>query len=194
MILYGRYVLERVDTLYHLPDFYRDIPELQAICASYDELFGEIYTTIDQAKLNIFIDTMDNEAVARWENIVKEDHSGTLSDRKFRLKLRLYNELPYTFYHLEDIVALFVPRDQFVLRRDTAMKSVDLLIAYHSEHQAKSLYDFMCRVTPANIVMTVARLENIYDDLAQYTYQELQDKALTYFQALTDHRLRRANQ
>lgn len=47
VILYARYEIERVNTLNHLPDFYRDIPELKAICAGYDVLFHELYTTID---------------------------------------------------------------------------------------------------------------------------------------------------
>lgn len=193
LILYAKYELERVNTLFHLPDFYRDIPELQAICAGYDALFRELYEIIDQSKLDIFVDTMNLNALYRWEEIVNENHDGTIADRRFRLKLRMFNELPYTRCHLEDIISLFVPRDQFVLRIDTTMKSVDLLIAYHSENQAKSLYNFMCRVTPASMLMSVARLENIYDDISQFTYQELQDKALTYFEMLTDHRLRRGN-
>lgn len=194
LVLYASWKLERVNTLYHLPDFYRDIPELQAVCAGYDSLFKQVFGIIDQSKLNIYIETMDEESIYHWEMIIGVDHNGTLDDRRFRLRLRMYNELPYTRYHLEDLITLFVPKEQFALNIDTSVPSVDLLIAYHSEHQAKSLYDFMCRVTPASMVMSVGRLENIYDDISQFTYQELQDKALSYFEVLTDYRLRRANQ
>ncbi len=85
-----------------LPTWYRDILDYQAICASEQESFDALVTAVVATSDNLFFQTMDEGAVALWEQLfgILAAPSEDLPFRRERVLNRVSTRPPFTLAFL----------------------------------------------------------------------------------------------
>lgn len=160
----------------HLPLYLRNVRELQGVCWGYDVECGRLFENLRKESLNIFVDTMDEYSISRWEKIFNIANRGSLDDRRYNLKYRLFNRLPFTKLKLEEWLNNMVDEDYYTLTIDGL--NVYLAINLESEEKIASIATILRYMVPANILLNVNVKENTFEMLHKYTYGQL--KPYTY--------------
>ena len=89
--------------MFEAPEIIKNIPDIKQI---YDinEMQGDtLDQTVEQIDSDMNIDEMDASTVERWETILKivPARSDTLDVRRFRIKTKITDSMPYTYRALE---------------------------------------------------------------------------------------------
>lgn len=83
----------------YLPDWFQKIRDMQAICTSESQQFELLAEAINAVADNFFFQTMDENAVAQWEQIfyiIPNPSVETLAFRQARLINRISTQPPFT--------------------------------------------------------------------------------------------------
>lgn len=173
----------------HLPDYLQDVRELQGICWGYDIEFARCTIELMQEGDNIFLDTMDEYSVSRWEQILKINPSGTLEDRKFNLRYRLFNRLPFTIHKCEQwLYNMTGSTSSYEIEMDYTNKELRIRLNLDSDEKMRSISEILRKMIPCNTVLSVNMNQNRHKDLKSYVHGEL--TAYTHDELSYDETLR----
>lgn len=173
----------------HLPDYLKDVRELQGICWGYDIEFARCMIELMKEEDNIFLDTMDEYSVSRWEQILKISPSGTLEDRKFNLRYRLFNRLPFTIHKCEQwLYNMTGSTSSYEIEMDYANKELKIRLNLDSDEKMRSIGEILRKMIPCNTVLSLNMNQNRHKDLKAYVHGEL--SAYTHYGLSFDETLR----
>lgn len=135
----------------YLPFIVRDYAEMMGVMAGQQPEFERAWNAADSLLSNQFISTAEDLGLSRWEKILEITPKGTdtLEARRFRVKTRLNEELPYTYRWLVNWL-------QSLCGPDNPVPVVDgytLQISLPSKADYAGILDELRRRIPANLVM-----------------------------------------
>lgn len=174
----------------YLPDVLKGYREYQGIADGQQWAFDRAWNHVDQALDDQFVDTATEKGIADWEGILKivPKGSDTLEDRRFRVKTRLNEQLPFTLPSLRQQLENLCGKGEFSAEISPGTYLLAVRIALTAKSNYNDVQTMLTRVVPDNIVIDLDLKYNTHDvvhgfthaELARYTYSEVRNEVLTH--------------
>lgn len=167
--------MKTVKLLDYLPESLRDVKEIKVSLEAEDSKLTQLYTDIDTVMNNQFINTSDANMIAKWESImdIAPLDSDTLDERRFRIKTRYNEQVPYTYKTLTSNLAMLCGADGYTIALSVANYTLEVKLDLGSKKKYQEVAAMLNRITPCNILVSVGLLYNTHELLAQYSHAEL---------------------
>lgn len=173
--------------MFEAPEIIKNIPDIKQI---YDinEMQGDtLDQTVEQIDSDMNIDEMDASTVERWETILKivPARSDTLDVRRFRIKTKITDSMPYTYRALErkldDMCA-----GAYDIVIDRINQSIKVNLGLASQKKINDVMNMLEEMVPLDMIIDTSVLYNAHGYLAQYphcilaqfTHKELREMEL----------------
>ncbi len=160
----------------YLPQVLKDVREYKSIVAAEEPELVDLWAALENALKDNFINDATENGVLRLESILKiiPKAADTLEDRKFRIKARFNEQLPYTFRTLQERLTTLCGSDGYTceLFNDTYTLKVRIELIVKGQYDAVD--DLLERIVPANMVIDLKLIYNQQSTLSQFTHGQLQ--------------------
>lgn len=168
--------------LSYLPEPLKVIREFKALATAEDPELANLWQAVEDAFNDQFIDDATEAGVARRESMYKivPKATDTLDERKFRIKAKENERVPYTERTLAKQLAGLCGSDGYSLAVDVDNFTVTVRVALVSKSNFDEVSSLVDRVTPLNMELDVDLMYNQYSTLQNFTYAQL--SAYTYDQ------------
>lgn len=170
----------------YLPLYMQEYLEMQRIMDAEQPEFDFLWVACENALSDQFILDATEYGVMRWENMldITPKDTDTLDERKFRILVRLNQELPYTMTRLKEALTNLCGADGFTidLQPNEYHIEIKLAIGHHSNYQ--EVVDLLKKMIPANMTQYVKLMYNTHNminlyrhmDLAAYTHNRIRSE------------------
>lgn len=165
-----------VNLIAYLPDFLRDIYEYKVLMTAAGGELGLLEQARRQNLANTFVDSLDEEGVLRWENMlhIEAETGDSTADRMFRIKMYLAGDRPYTYNALKKQLQQLCGGVQGVnVTLDASKYTLRILISLTAKSQAAAAEKLIRKMLPCNMILDFGLKYNQYETLAPYTYAQL---------------------
>lgn len=161
--------------MFNAPELILKIPDIAQIYAKNENQEQEIDEAIEKLDSDIFIDTMSVDKVERWEQIfnITPSDTDTLNERRFRVKNRTLEAVPYTYRVLKRKLST-LSQDGYNLIVGNGYVKVKL--ALKSKKMMEDILNMIEDIVPLNMTVEVSIIWNQYSTLSQFTYGQLSSK------------------
>lgn len=173
--------------MFNAPEIFTNIPEIAHIYELNNKQSNELEQALERLDNNIFLDRMDAETCERWEKILEITafDNDTLKDRRFRIKLKVLEKLPYSYRvivkKLDNIC-----QDGYVFVIDDKKLSAEVKLSLKSKKMITDVDKMLDNTIPLNMTYVVSIIWNMHEVLGKYTHgslgtlthQEMREKVL----------------
>lgn len=159
-----------------VPELIERIPDIAEIYAINDEQADELDRALEALEDNIFISTMNEEKTKRWEAILslKPKDTDSLNDRRFRVRSRVLEKLPYSYrVLLRKLEALCPDGVEFIV--NNAEESVVVKVALKSRAMTEEVDSMLDDVLPLNMTYLVIIMFNSWGMFMNRTWEQMQE-------------------
>lgn len=169
-----RFQCWEVCLLFNAPEIFTNIPDIAQMYDINETQSDELETALEKLDNNIFLDKMDAETCGRWENILEITafDDDTLDDRRFRIKSKILEKLPYSYRVIVKKLDVLCP-DGYAFIIDDARLSVTVKLSLKTEKKLKDVVDLLEHALPLNMTYVVTLMWNDYSTYASYTHAEM---------------------
>ena len=110
-------MLKNVDISIYQPSVVKDYKEFKEISKRENEILTNCWTASNNVFLDQFIETLTENGCKRWEKILGIQPKGTdtLQVRRFRIKSRINEDLPYTWRSLENVLNSLCGKESYAM-------------------------------------------------------------------------------
>ena len=128
--------------------------------------------------LDQFIETLTDNGCKRWEKIldIKPRDTDTLQVRRFRIKARINEDLPYTWRALERVLDTMCGKGAYAMTLYNEEYRLVILL----ELTVKKLFDeveqSVKRMIPANLILDVRLRYNTWGQVKVLTWGDLKNR------------------
>lgn len=159
----------------YLPPVIQEFVEMRQIMNAEQDEIDMLFSHAENALDDQFIMYATEEGVKRWESIMGITPKGTdtLDTRKFRLMLRLYQELPYTMTKLEESLTNICGAGNFSVNLQPAEYHIEIKLALKSKSEYQEVVELLARMIPANLTQFIQIMYNNGEVIGQFTHAEL---------------------
>lgn len=170
------------DLIKYVPDVLRDIREFKALAecgnAEYNTLWGEL----NNIRNDLFVDSLTENGASRWETILKivPKATDTIEVRRFRIKAKLNEQLPYSFNVVKSQLETLCGDDGYNFTVDYPNYLINVRVALTARGMYDEVENLLNRVRPANMVIDLSLLYNQWITLSTKRWSELSTK--TWYQ------------
>lgn len=167
--------MEHKELIEYYPEHLKSYRELRAITAVEQVELDSILAQIRQGLENQFIETADEDAIARYEQIysVEPIPGATLEERRFNLLARLTESTPYTERTLADMLAALCGTDGYQVMLDVNAFTVEVGVELTAKNNKLAVERLLEKILPCNLVCSVGLIYNQYKTLARFTHAQL---------------------
>jgi hypothetical protein len=160
--------------LFEAPEIFSNIPEIAQIYAINDKQSEDLESAVDRMDQNIFLSTMDEATIARWENILNfiPLDTDTIEDRRFRVKSKVIEKLPYTERVILRKLDTLCPLGYEMIVNDDRT-DVLVKLALKSKNTIEDVDKMMDEMLPLNMTYVVMVMFNNYEAISHFTHEEL---------------------
>lgn len=164
-----------VNLLGYIPPVLHEIKEIVEIANVEKKPVEGTWQAIEDSLNNQFIVTVNEEGASRYEKMLKINvpATDTIDTRRFRLSTRFQEQAPYTWIVLEQLLDSLLGKNQYVLERNVANKTLKVKIELTVKGQFDAVVVMLERITPQNMVLSVELRYNQYSNLTQFTHSQL---------------------
>lgn len=173
--------------MFEAPEIIKNIPDIKQIYDINDMQGDTLDQTVEQIDSDMNIDEMDASTVERWETILKivPARSDTLDVRRFRIKTKITDSMPYTYRALErkldDMCA-----GAYDIVIDRINQSIKVNLGLASQKKINDVMNMLEEMVPLDMIIDTSVLYNAHGYLAQYphcilaqfTHKELREMEL----------------
>ena len=160
----------------YLPQVVKNIKEYKAIMNDAEQ--PEIvvgWRNIDNIWYDQFIDSLTDNGCDRWEKMLKiqPKATDTVEIRRFRIKTKLNEDLPYTYNALVHMLNNLCGEGHYTIQIDNDKYKIKILIELTVKRMRDEVESTIKRIIPANLILEVDLRYNQHKTLAKYTYKQL---------------------
>ena len=149
----------------------RKVKEFQEIAKVEDIEFIRFYGLCEKALLNMFIATMNEDAISRMEKIVGiiPEETDTLELRRMKLQDKFCDFLPYTDKTLDDRLTALCGEDGYEITRN--YKEYELIITTKLDNGGifEAVIGTLDVIIPCNLVVTYQNYIDVKSPLTLYS-------------------------
>lgn len=159
----------------YLPGFFREITEYEALMEAMQPEINALYEAREHTLNNQFVDTLDKAGCERWEKIlgIVPLSSSSVEDRRFIIKNRIAEELPYSMLSLEQHLVTLLGEGNFSIEEDAENCRINVKIALSRKNQLSDVRTMLENMVPCNMVVNADYMRNWYALLGQFTNTQL---------------------
>lgn len=187
----GILVLQSPSIKKYQPEFMKNLKEFQEIADTENEELAYLIPELNALFSDQFIETLTENGCKRWESIlkIKPKLSDSLEVRRFRIKARINEYLPYTYRMLKNQLAILCGEMGYSV--ELKHKEYSLFVRVNMENKKKyqEILETIIRIIPANLVLDISLLYMRHFEvsqfrsrlLANYTHTEIRERKLPYY-------------
>lgn len=159
----------------YLPKYLREVKELKQITDIENKEFELLKNELNMFVQENFLDLMELEGLKRWEQIlkIKPFASDTIEDRRFRIKSRLLDRLPYSLPSLRFRLDAMLGEGKYKLSIDYDKYILTLKLELTVKSQFNEVVGMLYNMLPANMLQHIELAYNTHEMLSKYTHEEL---------------------
>lgn len=158
----------------YLPPYLTTYKEIRAIMDAEQPELELAWSYAEDALNNQFVQDSSLTGVLRMEAIlgIVPKTTDTLEERKFRILVKLNEQLPYTLPVLEEQLKRTCGENGYRLILNADKYLLNVKLALSNENNYQDVSDMLRRVVPANMVISV-QMFNTQEILSHYTHAQL---------------------
>lgn len=139
----------------YLPPELQKVLEFQYLTGEEQKKIDQLAAAIDGVLNNQFIDDADELGVRRYESIFKIIPKATdsLNERKFRIKLKMSEQLPFTMRALERQLENLCGVGGYEIKLDHNAYHLSVKIMVVERNNVEDVRKMLLRVVPANLLL-----------------------------------------
>ena len=150
--------------LFNAPEVFMQIPEIKQIYRMNDRQASGLDKASENLWDDIYLTSMENEKLLRWEKIlgIRPADTDSIEERRFRVRSRVLEKLPYSYRVVKRKIEALAPgRISFSVdeKRGHALVKLDL----KSKQMFSDAADFIERVLPLNMTYEVRIMYNTWE-------------------------------
>ena len=163
--------------MFNAPEVITMIPDIQKIYDINDTQCEELEVAVETMDKNIFLDSMDEKTIKRWEEILEINpyDDDTLNDRRFRVKGKVMEKLPYSHRVIVHRLNTLAP-DGYRMTINEKRDEMSVKLVIKSKKMIEDVRKLLEELLPLNIIFDVSILWNQYSTLSQFTYAQLSNR------------------
>ena len=163
-----------------LPLVYHPIQDFKSMTNTCGRELSELYSGVTYILESQFISDASPEILAKWEKYLGVTPNGTdtLEERRFRVLAKLNDSPPYTDKYLVNKLTELCGTDNFRITRDYSNYNLTIELSLDSLANTETVRKLVRDIIPANLVLTVKEYHARYNEVGQFTHEEL--TAYTY--------------
>ena len=171
-------MLKEVDISVYLPEVVKHYREIVGITEAENPELTMLWTSADSVFLDQFIETLTDNGCKRWEKIldIKPRDTDTLQVRRFRIKARINEDLPYTWRALEKVLDTMCGKGAYAMTLYNEEYRLVILL----ELTVKKLFDeveqSVKRMIPANLILDIRLRYNTWGQVKVLTWGDLKNR------------------
>lgn len=149
----------------YLPDWFQKIRDMQAICTSESQQFELLAEAINAVADNFFFQTMDESAVAQWEQIfyiIPNPSVETLAFRQARLINRISTQPPFTLGFLYQKLDEIIGAGKWKVTIDYPNYTLYIEASSENQQWANEVIYTVNKIKPAHIAYVSKPLTTAY--------------------------------
>jgi len=165
----------QVDITKYWPTILKEYQELIALAGTENTEINSLWQSLEDIMNDQFCDSLTNNGASRWESILSIVPKGTdtLDFRRFRIKSRLNEQLPYTYNVLKQQLITLCGEDGYSLELSNATYTLKVRVDLIVKSKYNDVSDLLNRIIPCNIVIDLSLLYNQHSTLANFTNAQL---------------------
>lgn len=162
----------------YLPVVVRDVKDYKVIMNSQQSEVEKLWLVLNNVIADAFTTTATKNGVERREKILKITPKGTdsLEERRFRIRVKENDQLPYTYKVLEKHLGSLCGVDGYALD----INNEDYLVSIKLELKAQKSIDeisiYARKIVPSNMIIDIKIMYNQYSTIRNLTYSQLGSK------------------
>lgn len=162
----------------YLPPFLQEYSELAQTMQTEQPEIDTLWTSIKDVLKDQFVGDATKNGIYRWEKILEiiTNESEPLEDRKFRVLVRLNEDLPYTLKALEQQLTSLCGEDGYTLSLNSNKYILSVEIKLKNKGRMTDIKDMLRRIAPANLIVDLELIYNRHSTAAQYTHAYLSER------------------
>ena len=160
--------------MFEVPRIISNIPDIATIYGINDRQITQLEASVEELEGNLFISTMNEGNVGRWEAIlgIKPSDNETLDERRFRILSRKLEKLPYSYRVIQRKLETLSP-DGLEMNIDYTRKHLFVKIGLKSSQMIAEVEKFLEEALPLDMTYYVDIMFNTHKMLASKTHGEL---------------------
>jgi hypothetical protein len=168
-------MLKSADISIYQPVTVRGYREFKEIANRENEALTDCWGSSNSVFLDQFIETLTENGCRRWEKIlnIQPKDTDTLQVRRFRIKSRINEDLPYTWRALENVLNSLCGEGQYEMTLYNDEYRLKILLELTVKELFNEVESTVKRIIPANLILDVELRYNQYITLGKYTHGEL---------------------
>lgn len=138
--------------MFDAPFIIKRIPDISTIYSINESQEADLDGAVSQLLNDLFLDDMGLDHVKRWESILNivPYSTDTLDDRRFRVKSKLMERLPYTIRTLKRKLDNLCP-DGYEIRLEDHRTTLYVKLTLESENRVKDVQELLDRTLPLTV-------------------------------------------
>ncbi len=168
---------------FNAPEIIREIPDIATIYEINDDQGEELEASVEHLDDNIFLEDMHEDFIIRWEKILKISPAtdDTLEDRRFRIKTKVLERLPYSYRVIVNKLTTLCPDGIFIEVNEDRL-NINVSLALRSVKMLADVDQLLENMLPMNMTYSIIILYNTYGiynnswthgEMHAYTHEEL---------------------
>lgn len=165
----------QVDVINYIPLILRDYKEITENANTENEELNLQWQAIEDFQNDQYCDSLTDNGCKRWESILKivPKDTDSLADRRFRIKSRLNEKLPYTMNVLHQQLTTLCGEDGYSLERNLTTHTIKVRVDLNVKAQYDSVDALLERIRPCNMIVDLSLLYNQHKTLSNFTHSQL---------------------
>lgn len=159
----------------YLPQVLKEVRELKAITEAEQPEIADLWTALENALNDQFIEDATENGVNRLESIldIVPKATDTLDERKFKILTRFNEQLPYTFRTLEERLITLCGSDGFTMELFNTTYTLKVRLELVVKDHQDAVDSLLKRITPANLIIDLDLNYNQHSTLANFTHSQI---------------------
>ena len=149
--------------------------EVQEIMKAEQPELDFLWKACEDALADQFILDATEYGVGRWESMlsITPKDTDTLDERKFRILVRLNQELPYTMTKLKEALTTLCGADGFSIDLQANKYHIEIKLAIGHHNNYLEVVDLLTKMIPANMTQYVKLMYNSHETVGKYRHMDL---------------------
>lgn len=150
--------MKEIDLLRYLPQIEKEIKEMNYLAQAENPELSAVLQGIQHVLQDQFVQEATENGLGRWESILKIVPKGTdtLDERRFRILVRLNEELPYTFRMLCQQLEHLCGESGYTVNLKAADYTLEVKVHLEAKSNFNDVKNMLDRITPANLVVNLS--------------------------------------
>lgn len=144
--------------MFNAPALIESIPDIRQIYDMNERQKHEQQSAVETISRNLFLDQMDENTIARYEDILEIDRTAgdTTEVRRFRVKTKLNEKMPYTTRSIDERLKALAPLGVESVRNHDG--TIDIYLAMKSKKMYEYARTIIDDMLPLNMVISFYQL------------------------------------